>query len=157
MSGKGKADRKIQAIQRNSRQSGKYLDKVSERKRNSNDDSENLNSGDDTDRNRTVRKRCPLDNVVKPLPPSFINSLFLKCYLRKNYSERTIETFNNLFLKCLWYDYSYNPERIFLLMDWSKLLFGGSEGPRKAKTILKKSKEDMCPTRYWRLYIRRLE
>ena len=75
MSGKGREDWKIQAIQRKSRQSGKYLDKVSEGKRNSNDDSENLDSGDDTDRNRRVRKRCPLEDVVKPHPLSFINSV----------------------------------------------------------------------------------
>lgn len=73
MSGKGRADRKIQAIQRNSRQSGKYLDKVSERKRNSNDDSENLNSGDDTDR---CQEEVPIGQCGET-PSSFIYKLFI--------------------------------------------------------------------------------
>lgn len=63
MSGTGREGGDTQAIQRKSRQSGKYLDKVSEGKRDSKDDSGNLGNGDDTDRNRRVRKRCPLEDV----------------------------------------------------------------------------------------------
>lgn len=63
MSGTGREGGDAQAIQRKSRQSGKYLDKMNEAKRDSKDDSGNLGNGDDPDRNRRVRKWCPLEDV----------------------------------------------------------------------------------------------
>lgn len=63
----------------------KCLDKVSDGKKDSNGDSEDLGSGDgkgdDTDRNRRVGKRL-LEGVEKTLPSSSVNCAapYNKCY-----------------------------------------------------------------------------
>lgn len=73
---KGKVGKHRKSKDRGDKLVNKYLDKVSEGNKDSNDDSEDLGNGDgegnDADRNRRVGKRL-LVGVEKPLPSSSVN------------------------------------------------------------------------------------
>lgn len=147
MSGTGREGGDTQAIQRKSRQSGEYLDKVSKGKRDSKDDSGNLGNGDDTDSSRRVRKRCPLEDVENSFLLHLQTLLFLIVNaIQESCSGRTTEPFANPFLKCIRCDCNYS-YRIFFFNGLIQTFIWNCKGPRKAKTVLKKYKEGTCPTR----------